>query len=217
PGAAGATSSTCSARPASPARPRACWSGTDRGRPGCPGAPWHSRGGSCGLGMLASVRPVLSELVTGGGPNGHNRPSGTSYLAGSAHDRIRGGRARQQPGRDVPPDLGLPGGGPGGPEELLAAAHAACYAMAFSHSLAQDGTPPQRLHVQATVSLGPKDGGGIQVNASHLEVTGVVPGLDAAAFQAAAEKAEQGCPISNAVRGTLEITVRGPLEERPPR
>jgi|SRR5262245_19579587 len=99
------------------------------------------------------------------------------------------------------------------PEELLAAAHAACYAMAFSHSLAQDGTPPQRLHVQATVSLGPKDGGGIQVNASHLEVTGVVPGLDAAAFQAAAEKAEQGCPISNAVRGNLEITVRGTLEE----
>jgi osmotically inducible protein OsmC len=99
------------------------------------------------------------------------------------------------------------------PEELLAAAHAACYAMAFSHTLAQDGTPPQRLHVQATVSLSPKEGGGIQVTASKLEVTGIVPGLDQAAFQAAADKAEQNCPISGAVRGNLDIKVTASLEQ----
>jgi lipoyl-dependent peroxiredoxin len=98
------------------------------------------------------------------------------------------------------------------PEELLAAAHAACYAMAFSHTLTQDGTPPQRLHVQATVSLSPKEGGGIQVTASKLEVTGVVSGLDQEAFQRAAETAEQNCPISNALRGNLDITVAASLE-----
>ncbi|HZD70546.1 MAG TPA: hypothetical protein VFA45_17120, partial [Actinomycetes bacterium] len=58
----------------------------------------------------------------------------------------------------------------------------------------------------------PKEGGGIQVTASALEVRGVVPGLDQAGFQAAAEEAEQGCPISNALRNNLRITVQATLE-----
>ncbi|HZD70069.1 MAG TPA: OsmC family peroxiredoxin [Actinomycetes bacterium] len=98
------------------------------------------------------------------------------------------------------------------PEELLAASHAACYAMAFSAALGRGGNPPERLDVTATVSLDPKEGGGIQVTSSALEVRGVVPGLDQAGFQAAAEEAEQGCPISNALRNNLRITVKATLE-----
>jgi lipoyl-dependent peroxiredoxin len=97
------------------------------------------------------------------------------------------------------------------PEELIAAAHASCYAMALSNTLASDGTPPERLHVVATVSLDPKQGGGVEVTKSTLEVTGTVPGLDQAGFQAAAERGEQACPISNALRGNLQITVTATL------
>jgi osmotically inducible protein OsmC len=97
------------------------------------------------------------------------------------------------------------------PEELLAAAHASCYAMAFSATLGRGDTPPERLHVTCTVSLNPKEGGGFQVTDSKLEVQGVVPGLDQAGFQAAAETAEQGCPISNSIRGNVAISVTATL------
>lgn len=99
------------------------------------------------------------------------------------------------------------------PEELLAGAHASCYAMAFSASLGRAGTPPERLHVSAVVSLNPKEGGGVQVTDSALTVRGTVPGLDQDGFQAAAETAEQGCPISNAIRGNVAITVTATLQE----
>ena len=98
------------------------------------------------------------------------------------------------------------------PEELLAAAHAACYAMAFSNTLDQGGNPPERLYVTATVSLDRKEGGGIKVTSSALEVTGVVPGLDQEGFQRAAEEGEKGCPISNTLRGNVEITVTATLQ-----
>jgi lipoyl-dependent peroxiredoxin len=98
------------------------------------------------------------------------------------------------------------------PEELLAAAHAACYAMAFSFTLTGIGNPPERLEVTATVSLDPKEGGGVEVTRSVLEVTGVVPGMDQAGFQAAAEQAELGCPISNALRNNVRITVQASLQ-----
>jgi lipoyl-dependent peroxiredoxin len=98
------------------------------------------------------------------------------------------------------------------PEELLAASHAACYAMAFSATLGRGKTPPERLDVTATVSLDAKQGGGFEVTSSALEVRGVVPGLDQDAFQAAAEEAEKGCPISNALRNNLRITVKATLE-----
>ena len=97
------------------------------------------------------------------------------------------------------------------PEELLAAAHAACYAMAFSHVLGEAGTPPERVDVSAVVSaeLGSD---GLKVTGSSLDVVGRVPGVDAAAFSAAAEEADRGCPISNALRGNLEIRVQARLE-----
>ena len=98
------------------------------------------------------------------------------------------------------------------PEELLAAAHATCYAMAFSNFLAEAGNAPERLHVTSTVSLDPKEGGGVVVTRSALEVNGIVAGYDQDGFQQAAEEAEKGCPISNAIRGNLQITVKATLE-----
>ena len=98
------------------------------------------------------------------------------------------------------------------PEELLAASHASCYAMAFSNTLTEAGNQPERLHVTSTVSVEPKAGGGIEVTRSVLEVVGVVPGLDQAGFQAAADQAELGCPISNAIRNNVQVTVQATLE-----
>jgi lipoyl-dependent peroxiredoxin len=84
--------------------------------------------------------------------------------------------------------------------------------MAFSATLARGGTPPERLHVTAVVSLNPKEGGGVEVTDSALTVTGAVPGLDQAGFQEAAEAGDQGCPISNAIRNNVAITVKATLD-----
>ncbi len=98
------------------------------------------------------------------------------------------------------------------PEELLAASHAACYAMAFSGVLQKKGSPPERLAVSANVGFDPKVGGGFEVSFSELTVRGRVPGMDQAAFEEAAREGEQGCPISNALRGNVAITVEATLE-----
>ena len=98
------------------------------------------------------------------------------------------------------------------PEELLAASHASCYAMAFSLALTGAGSPPQRLSVSANVGLDPKVGGGLEVSFSHLTVTGTVPGLDQAGFAEMARQAEQNCPISNAIRGNVEIQLEATLD-----
>ena len=98
------------------------------------------------------------------------------------------------------------------PEELLAASHAACYAMAFSYELTGRGAPPERLQVSATVGLDPKVGGGVEVSFSHLTVRGRVPGIDQATFEEVAREAEQACPISNVIRGNAAITVEATLE-----
>jgi len=97
------------------------------------------------------------------------------------------------------------------PEELLAAAHASCFAMALSHGLAQAGKPPQKLEVTATVTFGPKQGGGFAVQESALEVRGTVSGMDAGAFQSAAEAAKEGCPISQALKNNVKLSVRASL------
>jgi osmotically inducible protein OsmC len=96
------------------------------------------------------------------------------------------------------------------PEELVAAAHASCFSMALSHGLAGAKTPPQRLEVTATVTF-EQVTGGWKVRSSALEVTGTVPGMDAAAFQAAAEGAKENCPISQALRGNVELSVKATL------
>lgn len=98
------------------------------------------------------------------------------------------------------------------PEELLAAAHASCFAMALSGALARGGTPPDHLHVSSTVTFD-KVGEQWTVTRSQLEVVGVVPGMDAAAFDAAAETAKDGCPVSRALTGNVELSVSASLEE----
>jgi osmotically inducible protein OsmC len=96
------------------------------------------------------------------------------------------------------------------PEELIAAAHAACYAMAFSNTLSTQGTPPQRLDVRAVCSLDRVDGK-MKITTMDLAITGIVPGLDQAAFEDAARKAEQGCPVSNALRNNVAINISAKL------
>jgi lipoyl-dependent peroxiredoxin len=102
-------------------------------------------------------------------------------------------------------------GGRTSPEELLAAAHAACYAMALSGALASMGTPAERLEVIATCSFD-KVGEAWGVTTMYLHVRGRVPGLDRAAFEEAAGAGEEGCPISNAIRGNVEIRLTAELE-----
>ena len=97
------------------------------------------------------------------------------------------------------------------PEELLAAAHAACFAMAFSNGLAQAGTTAERLHVNATCTFEQVEGG-FKVSTMVLDVRGKVPGLDQAGFEKAARQAGEGCPVSNALRNNVAITVNAQLE-----
>ena len=97
------------------------------------------------------------------------------------------------------------------PEELLAAAHAACYGMAFSNTLAQAGTPAEQLDVSAVCTFEQVEGG-FKVTTMNLDVRGKVPGLDQAAFENVARQAEQGCPISNALRNNVQISVKASLE-----
>ena len=97
------------------------------------------------------------------------------------------------------------------PEELLAAAHASCFAMALSAGLARQGAPPESLNVSATVTFD-KVGDGFGVVSSALEVRGRVPGMDQAAFQQAAEGAKDGCPISKALKGNVDMSVKATLE-----
>ncbi len=98
------------------------------------------------------------------------------------------------------------------PEELLAAAHASCFAMALSGQLARSGTPPDHLHVSASVTFDRVDEKWT-VTRSELDVVGVVPGADEAAFETAAQGAKDNCPISRALAGNVEITVHATLED----
>ena len=102
-------------------------------------------------------------------------------------------------------------GGKTSPEELVAAAHASCYAMAFSAGLGRASTPPERLDVSATVTFD-KVGEGWKVVSSALTVRGRVPGIDAEAFKKAAEAARDGCPISQALKGNVDLSVEATLE-----
>jgi osmotically inducible protein OsmC len=93
------------------------------------------------------------------------------------------------------------------PEELIAAAHAACFSMALSGGLARAGSPPERLEVSATVTFVAGEG----ITKSTLTVEGTVPGIDEAAFVEAAEAAKDGCPVSKALAGVPEITIDATL------
>lgn len=97
------------------------------------------------------------------------------------------------------------------PEELLAAAHAACFSMAFSSRLGKNGTPPTKLTVRADVTFDNPDGSGWKVATSHITVKGDVPGIDAAKFHELAEDAKENCPISVALKGNVALSVEATL------
>jgi osmotically inducible protein OsmC len=95
------------------------------------------------------------------------------------------------------------------PEELIAAAHAACFSMALSHALAQGGNAPDELQTSATVTFQPGEG----ITKIALTVEGSVPGLDAGAFEQAAQTAKENCPVSKALAAVPEITLEASLQE----
>ena len=97
------------------------------------------------------------------------------------------------------------------PEELVAAAHSSCFAMALSGTLARAGTPPEQLDVTAEVTFDKLEAGW-RVVSSALTVRGRVPGISAADFDAAAEAAKTGCPISQALIGNVALSVKATLE-----
>ncbi|WP_040788158.1 OsmC family peroxiredoxin [Nocardia paucivorans] len=98
------------------------------------------------------------------------------------------------------------------PEELIAAAHSSCYAMALSAEIGRAGGTPQSLDVTAAVTLGPDPAGGFRISGIDLTVRGRVAGLDAAGFTAAAEAAKAGCPVSKALAGVDNIRLDAALE-----
>jgi osmotically inducible protein OsmC len=94
------------------------------------------------------------------------------------------------------------------PEELIAAAHAACFSMALSNGLAQAGHAPEELKTSATVTFQPGEG----ITKIVLNVVGTVPGMDPNEFQKAAETAKESCPVSKALSGVPEITLDARLQ-----
>ncbi len=94
------------------------------------------------------------------------------------------------------------------PEELIAAAHAGCFAMAFSAILGEAGFTPERLDASAEVSLDNVPPAGWTVTASHLTLTAKIPGIDAAKFDELAAKAKAGCPISRLLNATVTLTAK---------
>ena len=98
------------------------------------------------------------------------------------------------------------------PEELLAAAHAGCYAMSLAGELAQAGTPPERVVVTATVTLDEVAGGSHRIVASDVHARASADGLDAAELERAAHAADEGCPFSALIKASGTVTVNAELQ-----
>lgn len=96
------------------------------------------------------------------------------------------------------------------PEELIAAAHAACFSMAFSNELAGAGFPPENLDTHAVATF-TKGDDGFRIRTMALSVDAVIPGIDADLFAEKAEAAKNGCPVSNALKGNVEISLTANL------
>jgi lipoyl-dependent peroxiredoxin len=97
------------------------------------------------------------------------------------------------------------------PEELIAAAHATCVSMALAAGLAREGTPPQRLETEATTAFD-KVGEGFKLTSIRLTIRGQVDGIDGVAFLEAAEAAKENCPVSQALKGNVEISLDASLD-----
>ena len=100
--------------------------------------------------------------------------------------------------------------GKNSPGELIAAAQGSCFAMALSNVLDEGGTPPERLEISAVCTF---DVDEVQVSSVDLDIRGRVPGLDAEGFQNAVEQANEGCPVSNALKGNVDIRLKASLDE----
>ncbi len=98
------------------------------------------------------------------------------------------------------------------PEELLAAAHAACFVTSLGGELAKGGTPPDRLHVRCRITMDEVEGLGHRIVSSAISASGTVPGCDAAAFAQAAEAADAGCPFSALIKASATVTVDATLD-----
>ncbi len=97
------------------------------------------------------------------------------------------------------------------PEELLAAAHAACFSMAFSGTLKKNGYEADVIHTQAACIMDPKEGGGYKIVRMELEVEVQAEGLDETTLKKLTEETDQGCPVSNLLRPGLEIVIHSSL------
>jgi osmotically inducible protein OsmC len=93
------------------------------------------------------------------------------------------------------------------PEELLAAAHAACFVTSLGSELARADTPPERLEVRCTITMDEVEGLGHRIVSSAISARGVAPGCDAAGFAQAAEAADAGCPFSALIKASATVTV----------
>lgn len=97
------------------------------------------------------------------------------------------------------------------PEELIAAAHASCFSMSVANTLAKNGFNPVRTDTTATCVLAPKSGGGHEITTMQLHVRAEVPGIDPATFEKMINEADKNCPVSNLLRGGLEIQIDATL------
>lgn len=93
------------------------------------------------------------------------------------------------------------------PEELIGAAHAGCFSMAFSMILGGAGFTPEKIATKATITLEAKDGG-FAITSSHLDVTATIPGIDEATYQDLAAKAKAGCPVSKVLNAEISMEAR---------
>jgi osmotically inducible protein OsmC len=99
------------------------------------------------------------------------------------------------------------------PEELLAAAHAGCFAMSLGSELARAGTPPERLDVRCTITMDEVEGRGHQIVHSAISARAVAPGADREGFERLVVEADEGCPLSALIRASAEVSVDARLEE----
>jgi osmotically inducible protein OsmC len=97
------------------------------------------------------------------------------------------------------------------PEELIAAAHAACFSMALASTLAKHGYEPVRTDTTATCTLASKDGGGFKITAMQLHIRAAVPGVDEETFERLIRETDEGCPVSNLLRNGLDIEIDATL------
>ena len=98
------------------------------------------------------------------------------------------------------------------PEELVAAAHAACYATSLGSELARAGTPPEHIDVRCTITMDQVESGDHLIVSSHIAASAVAPGANAESVARAAEVADAGCPISALIRASARVTVEATLE-----